>query len=101
MTDILRLFVSCTDKGQHPLARLGELNLVGDQLMTGLEWRRLPVQKPSDRPAVWWDDRDGGRAQMRCPRCGRHVQWRGDRAREVIRAFNRAGITTIDISHHP
>jgi hypothetical protein len=114
MSEALRLAVCCTDRGQHDHTVLGELDLLYSPewpdgfLMAGNELGRGHVfgHVDPDRRCVWWDDQDGGRAQMRCPRCGRHVQWRGDKARQVIRTFNEAddvprlaGLPSVDISH--
>lgn len=87
MTTTLRLFVYCTDKGQHQRARLGELNLfenlngewVGGSNILGQHLNFVPEH------AVGVSlDRDRGRVEIQCPRCPRHVQWRDERAKDVV-----------------
>jgi endogenous inhibitor of DNA gyrase (YacG/DUF329 family) len=36
--------------------------------------------------------------QVRCPRCERHVQWRGDTVRKHVARCAEADVTSINIS---
>jgi hypothetical protein len=107
----LRLFVVCTDKGQHQRARLGELNV-----WEGPSGRDPAYNLPTDDNVEWVSGSNevgkhlnyvpedamgvriesiavplsgvhGGhmvRVQIDCPRCSRHVEWREETAKKVI-----------------
>jgi hypothetical protein len=86
----LRLFVICTDRGQHQRARLGELmwfDTLHDEWVGGSNiLSQHLVYVPQDAEGVRHDleDRDRGRLEILCPRCRRHIQWREETATEVI-----------------
>lgn len=109
----LRLFLVCTDKGQHARARLGELDLLisranrlfAPDVMGGSTLGQGSAAHRSHDAAGVTVDRDRDRVELRCTRCGRHVQWRGDTARQVIRAMCAGSDpwreAQLDLSHLP
>jgi hypothetical protein len=85
----LRLFVICTDKGQHQRARLGELNLFkGDLIGEFVGGSNILGQQanpvPEDAVGVRIERGNRIRVEIRCSRCSRHIQWREETAREVV-----------------
>ena len=118
--DELRLTAVCTDRGQHELAVLGEIDLLTDgRLLASDELRRAGVDADDIETAVKaiphlrepdppYNDRGEpnfehstcrydhvhDRVIFRCPRCGRNPQPRGEWVRTVIRAFNESDDVT-------
>lgn len=91
----------CTDNGQHPWTLLGDLScpprglLRANMAFAYGEHMSLRVAE-----CVWLDDirRPDYRANVRCNRCGRHKEWRGERARELLRDLAAAGVSRVDLS---
>jgi hypothetical protein len=85
-----RLFVTCSDKGQHHPARLGELEIIptsdGPDVFYGTNL--LGQGKGSghfrDDSAGIVHDVEHQRFEIRCPRCRRHVQWTDQTARRLV-----------------
>lgn len=97
--------VACTDRGQHPWTQLGDLNTT-DGLVRANTATVGAQHATQRRPeCVWLDHLDTTRPEcrvhVRCPRCRRHVQWRDERAREIISTLDAAGRNVLDISRLP
>jgi hypothetical protein len=92
--------VTCTDRGQHRPNDLGEVSVV-DRPGHGLGVVRVAEgRRPAGRHRSVWVD-TGGRLNLRCARCGRHIEWRGDRAAEQVTRLHAAGLDHVDVSHLP
>lgn len=114
----------CTDRGQHPRTVLGGLS-PGRSVRGGRGKRLVQLDRSEDFAEVTSvrvishntkrPPDTGGRVGMthaieedgsehtvllrsRCPRCGRDVQWRQDRAVAIYRAATEAGMAEFDIS---
>jgi hypothetical protein len=96
------LALCCTDRGQHPWTLLGDLTISDGGLLranVGAVYG-VTAERRKDE-CVWLDDirRPSYRAHARCPRCRRHIQWRGEHARKIVESSTAAGRTQFDISH--
>jgi hypothetical protein len=89
----------CTDQGQHGWTLLGDLGIHGGLLTVNENFTAGQIALRRRKECVWIDgDRCSGRVQIRCPRCRRHVPWRGERAAEIVRRLATAGVSSLDIS---
>lgn len=94
------LTVVCTDRGQHAETILGDLTRPHGLLRAnagGVGYRTEVAA------SLVIDDvrRPDYRVQIRCPRCRRHIQWRGERATEIMQALESAGVSRLDVSQLP
>lgn len=107
--NVVEVTIVCTDKGQHPLATLGDVAMASGvsanvDLMGG---RGREAERRKDECV--WNDGDpttdetmyGSRVNFRCPRCGRHVQWKHENAVDKLTRLGAAGVTRLDISTLP
>ena len=105
--DRINLGVFCTDKGQHPWTLLGDLTAALDGGMVRANMGAVygVVADRRKDECVWLDHLEQGKAEyrvhMRCPRCGRHVEWKHDRVVEVLTQFHAAALERFDLSSMP
>lgn len=79
-----RLFVTCSDRGQHHSARLGEILSIDGRVSGRVETQRGRVALTTDKlVGVAWDA-ERRRFEIRCPRCNRHLQWTEGTAQRVV-----------------
>ena len=104
MTRPVALTIVCTDRGQHSTTLLGELNLGGMLRANGTHLSPREAERRKDE-CVWLEhvdeDRPDYQVNMRCPRCGRHVEWRSARAIDLIGKLAAASVSRIDLSAIP
>ena len=104
---MISIAITCTDKGQHSSTSLGDLSILFPGEENGLLWANAArnihgvIAETRRHECVWIDLLDVAplRANMRCPRCGRHVQWQHAKAMDKLRRLHEAGVSTVDISH--
>lgn len=92
--------VVCTDRGQHPRARIADLSgaaLPGED--PSLCWAEYVLGEP----VTEWMAADGWRTYaFRCRRCGRHVELREPRLIAAVTAIEKSGVSdgrpVVDIS---
>jgi hypothetical protein len=92
--------VVCTDGGQHAWTVLGDLGVYHGLLRANAGQVYGETANRRKAECVWLDDvrRPEYRVHVRCPRCRRHVQWRGERARDIVQRLAAAGVSQLDIS---
>jgi hypothetical protein len=106
----IRIDIVCTEKGQHPSTTLGDLVSLlrtswgapgspPDSVQSNRKTSYHGTARRLMNECVWVNP--GGRANMRCNRCGRHVQWTPDKAKEILAKLQAAGIAQLDISLIP
>lgn len=107
MRDRIELVIFCTDKGQHPWTKLGDLTagLDGGMVRANQGFADAGVAERRKDRCVWLDHLDKGKAEyrvhMRCPRCRRHVEWKHGKVVEVLTQFRAAGLSRFDLSSMP
>lgn len=93
----------CTDDGQHAWTMLGDLTISSGLLRAnvGAVYGEHADRRKAE--CVWLDDirRPDYRVHIRCPRCRRHIEWRGEVARALLTELYSAGESRVDISHLP
>lgn len=99
--------VICTDRGQHGLTQLGDLTRLPDGTWAAnVSHDYGPIADRQVDSCVWLNgsgDQDDPmfRVHLRCPRCRRHEQWAGSRARERLDLLQAAGVKQLDVSLIP
>ncbi len=109
MTDPNRMFVVCTDRGQHDEERL-----------TWVRWHEedhwsMPIGAGRSSVGYMWPSPDAERTlpgtratgtprssyAFYCPVCDRHPQVHQETWRQIVREFRRLGASRLDISQLP